>query len=30
MTKKQLKSIPGVGKASMAELTAYRDRFLAR
>ena len=30
MTKEQLKSMPGIGKASMAELTAYRDRFLAR
>jgi DNA-directed RNA polymerase alpha subunit len=30
MTKKQLKSIPGIGKVSMAELTSYRDRFLAR
>ena len=28
MTPKQLQSIPGIGKAAMCEIEAYRSRFL--
>jgi hypothetical protein len=28
MTKKEIQSIPGIGKASMAEIIAYRDKFI--
>jgi hypothetical protein len=28
MTEKEIHSIPGIGKASMAEIIAYRDKFV--
>jgi len=28
MTEKTLRSIPGIGKASMREIMRYRERFL--
>ena len=28
MTEKEIQSIPGIGKASMAEIIAYRDKFI--
>ena len=27
MTEKEIQSIPGIGKVSMAEIIAYRDKF---
>jgi DNA-directed RNA polymerase alpha subunit len=30
MSKKQLKLLRGIGETSMAEIVAYRDRFLTR
>jgi DNA-directed RNA polymerase alpha subunit len=27
MTEKEIQSIPGIGKVSLAEIIAYRDRF---
>jgi DNA-directed RNA polymerase alpha subunit len=28
MTEKEIRSIPGIGKVSMAEVIAYRDKFI--